>query len=338
MGTLRIHFTGTDLVRTRLADGADPLWEIVASLQMLRARYGGEPFTSWRRRVRDDLHRHNEAGPVRHLLFPLTPDAEYVPDFLTPPEGLLGLDAGVEAVLATPRQRLGRELRRIRLPRRTPPAIRRLAAGDRGTIAELGRALRAYFATALAPYWERLTAAVDVDRAERGLCQRTGGTEALLRGFSPMMRWRPPVLTVAYPVDAELDLRGRGLLLIPSYFCWHRPVTLADPSLPPTLVYPLHTRGDLLDGPPQMACAQALDRLLGATRARILLASSHGATTTELARRTGISSTTASQHTAVLRDAGLITSHRHGNSMVHMLSGLGADLLGRHHPAPGGTS
>ncbi|MGW0561714.1 hypothetical protein ACWDZ4_14150 [Streptomyces sp. NPDC003016] len=43
-----------------------------------------------------------------------------------------------------------------------------------------------------------------------------------------MVVWRPPVLEVDHPVGRDLQLEGRGLLLIPSYFCWRRPITLID--------------------------------------------------------------------------------------------------------------
>ncbi len=62
---------------------------------------------------------------------------------------------------------------------------------------------------------------------------------ALLEGLRPFAHWNPPYLDVDYPVDRELRLEGRGLMLVPSYFCWRRPMALADPGLDPVLVYPV---------------------------------------------------------------------------------------------------
>ncbi|WP_434099571.1 ArsR/SmtB family transcription factor [Streptomyces sviceus] len=62
--------------------------------------------------------------------------------------------------------------------------------------------------------------------------------------------------------------------------------------------------------PASGANSPPLNVLLGPTRAAILRASATGSTTTEAARRAGVTPTTASHHTAVLRDSGLITSHR----------------------------
>jgi DNA-binding transcriptional ArsR family regulator len=41
----------------------------------------------------------------------------------------------------------------------------------------------------------------------------------------------------------------------------------------------------------------------------------------------GISLAAASQHASVLRDAGLITTHRQGSAVLHVLTPLGAELL-----------
>ncbi|MEU2989547.1 ArsR/SmtB family transcription factor [Streptomyces griseoincarnatus] len=71
--------------------------------------------------------------------------------------------------------------------------------------------------------------------------------------------------------------------------------------------------------------------LLGPTRAMVLLgiAEEHGPTTTELARRTGVSQPTVSHHTTVLRDSGLISTHRCGTRAYHLLTPLGARLVGQ---------
>jgi DNA-binding transcriptional ArsR family regulator len=325
---LRIHFTGSDLVRTRLADTPDPLWETVLSLHMLRARYGAMVFDGWRRRVRDALHDFGQTAAVKQFLFPLTPDASYFPDFLTPPEGLLGLTDGIEAVCATPRHRIRHEIWRLRFPGDRPSWAMRLAA-ERDVMTDLGRALVGYHRTALGPYWDRMKVGVETDHTRRALLRRTAGIKIVLAGISPMARWRANVLETPYPVDRDLHLGGRGLVLIPSYFCWHHPVALADPDLPPTIVYPLRPTVDFLDYSPIGAVDPKLTKLIGPTRSRVLSASAQGATTSELARRAGVSVATASQHATVLREGGLISSNRQANAVIHTLTPLGTALLGR---------
>jgi DNA-binding transcriptional ArsR family regulator len=65
----------------------------------------------------------------------------------------------------------------------------------------------------------------------------------------------------------------------------------------------------------------------------VLRALHESCTTSELGRRLGISPAAASQHTAILREAGLITSLRNVNMVVHSLTSLGAALIRGEDPA-----
>lgn len=138
-----------------------------------------------------------------------------------------------------------------------------------------------------------------------------------------MIRWRAPVLEADYPVDRELRLDGRGLLLQPSFFCRGTPVVYRDPVLPPVLVYPVTHPG----APAVAEPGPWLGRLVGHTRSTVLRSIGNGCTTSELARRTGVSLASASQHASVLREAGLVRTLRHGSSVLHTLTPLGAALL-----------
>ncbi|WP_328285716.1 ArsR/SmtB family transcription factor [Streptomyces sp. GQFP] len=70
-----------------------------------------------------------------------------------------------------------------------------------------------------------------------------------------------------------------------------------------------------------------LAALLGTPRVVILQATAVGATTGELARASGVSAASATRHTTVLRDTGLLVSHRHGPAVLHTLTPTGAALL-----------
>ncbi|MFJ8608056.1 helix-turn-helix domain-containing protein [Streptomyces sp. NPDC093675] len=75
-------------------------------------------------------------------------------------------------------------------------------------------------------------------------------------------------------------------------------------------------------------------KLLGRTRARVLeaIAERPGCTTTELAAAARIAVASASEHTAVLRQAGLVRTVRHRNTALHTSAPLGLALLnGRSH-------
>ncbi|MEV0398718.1 helix-turn-helix domain-containing protein [Actinoallomurus sp. NPDC050550] len=332
-GILRIHFTTEDLARTHLVDVPDAMWETVLSLHILRGRAGRAVFGEWRRRVRGDLYRRGAVGAVRERLFSVVPETGYFPDFLTPPEGLLGLEAGLEAVCGAPSRRIAAELERLGNENDASSWVSALAGRGTRTLSEFAETLRIYHEAALRPYWADIRSRVHTDRALRARQLREGGIGAVLGGFAPHMRWRAPVLEADYPVDKELYLDGRGVLLVPSYFCWRYPVSFADPELPPTLVYPVeHDLQWLASGPSSGRADAALGRLLGPTRAAVLQATIVGLTTGELAEHVGISAAGASQHATTLREAGLITSRRQANRTIHVLTALGSALLAQREP------
>jgi DNA-binding transcriptional ArsR family regulator len=314
---LRIHLTAEDLARIRLAERPDPMWETVLSFIRLRDRRAPHVHGPWR----DEVRRRLTVLPatLRYLI----PGAGYFPDFLNPPEAQDGWEPGLEALRATPARRLGADLALLDVPGPPPAWVRSLAQGDRAVVEQLATDLDRYRRTALRDdaLWSRVRAEVDADRAVRTRHLLAGGAEGLLNGLRPVLRWEPPVLEVAYPVDRELRPGGRGLLLIPSYFCWRLPVTYVAAELPPVLVYPVeHTPVAAVDD-------GALARLLGGTRARVLRCIEHGTTTGELARRAGVSPASASQHARVLRDAGLVMSVRRGTEVLHTLTPRGSALL-----------
>jgi DNA-binding MarR family transcriptional regulator len=52
-----------------------------------------------------------------------------------------------------------------------------------------------------------------------------------------------------------------------------------------------------------------------------------GCTTSELAALLGVTPSAVSKHTAILREAGLISTHRDRNTVLHSLTPLGSALL-----------
>ncbi|MFE3775886.1 MULTISPECIES: helix-turn-helix transcriptional regulator [unclassified Streptomyces] len=261
------------------------------------------------------------------LLAPLVPTRGYFPDFLTPAEGLLGMGEALAALRETPAGRLHAELSRLTpaAGRPLPAWIRAMADGETRSLGRLAGILQRYHDAAVAPYWHRVRCRIEADRAARGRALLDGGADRLLSSLPPMMRWRPPVLEADYPVDRDLHLGGRGLLLLPSYFCRRTPVTFHNPDLTPVLVYPVEHPVPRLA--PPVPADRSLGRLVGQTRSAILHGIGMGCTTSELARRVDVSLASASQHATVLRDAGLLSTLRQGNAVLHTLTPLGAALL-----------
>jgi DNA-binding transcriptional ArsR family regulator len=317
---LRIHVTLDDLARTRVAPGPNVLWEIVLSLRCLQRRVGWPGQPAWRQAAARSANRW--AG----MLLPLVPPTGAVAGFLVPPEGGSGLADGISAVLHARPERIRADLATLATEHPLPAWTRRLADGDSATLKQLGQALRGYFDGVLAPLWPQLVAQVDADRARRSRALLDGGFEGLLASFHPLLRWRPPVIEVDIPATSELRPGGRGLLLVPSSFGGTVPLSPAGGGAP-ALIYPIRPDPGLnLPDAPGTSRVAALAALLGHTRAAVLLALDTSCTTTELGRRVGVSTPSASQHASVLRAAGLICTQRRGGSVQHSLTPLGVSL------------
>jgi DNA-binding transcriptional ArsR family regulator len=225
---------------------------------------------------------------------------------------------------------------RLRVTRRLDPRVALLvhALGPDRRAAPVGarlgghltEVLNGYERLAIAPYWNRIRTLVDADRVRRGRALLDGGVDQLLATLHPQVRWDPPVLTVG-SAESRADrirLDGLGLVLQPSVFVWRSPVLFRPGSGPPTLLYPVGCELTEAAGSDPLDLAA----LLGRTRAAMLhMLTGTGATTTELANGTGLSLAAASQHTGVLREAGLITTQRVGRGRLHALTPLGSALL-----------
>jgi DNA-binding transcriptional ArsR family regulator len=322
---LRIHFTAEDLGRVRLAPTMDAMWEMTLSLHLLPTRGSTLIFDRWRTQVRDAVSRSGAGAPLS-LLLAIDPPASYFPDFLTPSRHRGDLASGIEAVRLTPNNQFGAQLGLLARTSNLPASAQALARGDDDAIGYLCDALRAYHSIALAPFqqWIDHRIAQVLDRHRQHMT--SGGSEMLLRSLAPLCRWRSPVLEVPFPHDFDLHLDGRGLLLVPSFFCVGMPVKYYSEDLPPTLVYPI-THDPRWGTPAPLADHVSL--LIGGTRARILdhVVGSGASASQELAERLHLSAATVSYHTKVLRDAGLITSRRDGPAVVHRITALGTALL-----------
>jgi DNA-binding transcriptional ArsR family regulator len=321
---LRIHFAATDLARTTVASSADVLWEILLSLHTLQERVDESPFDGWRRAVGARI-----PGSLRPL-FELAPPHGYSVDFITPTQGVDDLSAAIEVVLATPPDRVTRDLAELSAAR--SPFYEAYAKGETAAVLrQVTSALTEFFGIAIAPYWTRICHDIDADRARQINTLGNHGVERLLESLHPRARWRHPVLEIDDYADQDLCLGGRGLVLVPSYFCRRHPMTLKDPGRDPTLIVPVGRRSGL-EAESGEKNGRPLVGLLGRTRAAVLRATVDGCSTTGVAHSADISPAAVSHHTKVLREAGLITTERDGYGVCHRITELGVHLLS---PIPG---
>jgi DNA-binding transcriptional ArsR family regulator len=327
---VRIELTVPDLIRVGLAAAADPMGELTASLQVLQRRDGGRnaasaAFNRWRHRVWQGLP--DSASVLMWLCRPAAP----VPSFLLPAAGRYDLESGLAAVLDTEPLRLKTALRTAPADRDLPAWAAALADGDTAGLPRLAQALQEYHDLALTSCWDVVCAQVDADLGMRTQVLLHGGVDALLTGLRPKVRWAAPVLETDDRIAGTLPSEGTGLLLVPTYFSVGPVLVPAYPGGTPRLHYPCvrqvtHPVG--LTGPrARKAPGNALADLLGPTRAAALTILAVGCSTSELAARLGVTPSAVSKHTAVLRRAGLIITHRERNTVLHSLTPLGSALL-----------
>ncbi|MFG3552158.1 ArsR/SmtB family transcription factor [Streptomyces sp. NPDC047725] len=215
-------------------------------------------------------------------------------------------------------------------------------AYDRADRQDLAGFLKSFHHRAVAPHWPLIRSRLHAEQAAHAHILAESGAEAMLARLPPGFRWRRPVLEIGRgPVTGDVELDGRGLVLVPSAFCRTRPITYSsatDDQAPVLLFIPLiRTVCDAaaMLGTPTSGHLKALEDLLGRTRARALDAVGQGpCTTSRLAQRLDISLASASEHATVLRHAALITTTRHGSAVHHTLTSLGAGLLNGTPQAP----
>ncbi|MET8539831.1 metalloregulator ArsR/SmtB family transcription factor [Kitasatospora sp. NPDC004799] len=324
---LNFHLSSGDIGRIRMAEGLDPLWEVTTSLYLYQNREATLAFDPWRRQVTERIRRGGLERTVAALahLFPVD---GYAPDFLVPRNGSASLEEGLDQVLSTPRRQIAAQLTRFAEYRpHLPGWTGKLAEGELGTLKALGTAIRQYYRMAIAPYRPHTEQAADTDRRQRIRAMLSGGAEGLLSSFGQdVLRWRDGTLSASCPVDREVHTGGRPLTLVPSFFSAH-PAAVVDDDLPLTLTYPVARPLTWLSPPPAGDSCAGLAQLIGPTRARILRLLDDGLSTSRLAAALDLSPATTSWHTAILREAGLISTCREGRAVSHRRSRLGTALL-----------
>jgi DNA-binding transcriptional ArsR family regulator len=153
------------------------------------------------------------------------------------------------------------------------------------------------------------------------------GLQGLFADLHRRATWRDDELHLSGFRRGTVDLRGRGLVLVPTAFGWPNlgiGPTDDTSAVPPVLVYPMLGTARLWEPATQPV---AIARLLGAGRACVLAETLVPSTTTSLARRVGLASATVSQHLGVLRDAGLVTAERRGREVFYRQTVLASALL-----------
>ena len=324
---MRLGVGPDDLARSRFA--VSPLWELVHAMRALAAPRRASPAQPWVLRARERFAALRLEADVEVVLA-LQP-AGYGADFVVPPPAGVGttVDELLDVVRTTPLDQARHEVGlAVGQPGRPPlpPRVRAVLARD-DLPAYVADVLAQAWRTLLAPDWPQLRAILERDVVHRADRLAREGWAAALADVHPHVRYSDGFVELANRTDAlEVDLAGRGLMLMPSVFVWPGVAYGVDLPWPPVLIYP--ARGvAALWSPEPSGSPEGLARLVGPTRAAVLAALDEPASTTQLVAALHLSVGGVGDHLAALLAAGVITRARAGRSVLYSRTPVGDALV-----------
>ncbi|MFF5759345.1 ArsR/SmtB family transcription factor [Streptomyces longwoodensis] len=307
--------------------------EVFASLKLLHSGVGAHPGeVGWLRTHRPDYRALLAADPVARELVRVGLGREWIADFLTPtPRDGEGWEEALERVREVSGEAARAHLRTAAGGGELPGVLERDDLGERAA-----RLLEWVWEETVRPYWGRRRRVLEADVAARTAQVSRGGWAAVLDSLRPGTRWlgesRFQVNLHEYP---PRDVSGAELVFVPvtsraGWVSWEE----REPERPGggergrfAVVYPCV---GVLAGVEQGAGAvgAALEALMGAGRARVLVLLGVPLTTTQLVAVTGMALGSVGRHLRVLLDAGLVERRRVGRAVRYSRTGVGDAVVG----------
>ncbi len=331
----RLHLSSLDLTRTRFA--FSPLFETAMGFGVMHDPSRHAIHLPWICEARDAT-AHLEFNFLKALVR-IARVGGYVPDFLTPPPvtALPEFSDEIRALLSTNHEIVRREVKRTWEDRTELPVNAQVFIDDpQAALEQLASELQEFWRLTLEPHWSKMRALLESDVLARARNLALGGAEALFLDLNPLARYQDGVLELDKSMCSDentmsdIELGGRGLLLMPSAFVFPKYMTILEPPWQPVLAYTPRGVANLWMNQPPPA-NQALEMLLGAGRSEVLLSLETPSSTLEVATRLGLSSSGVSEHLGVLRQTGLVEANRRGRSVYYSLSRTGCALLDLFH-------
>jgi DNA-binding transcriptional ArsR family regulator len=320
---VRFRFGTDDLLRTRFAIA--PLMDLVGATYVLRwpERYPEHrPWFDWARARTSALEL-----PLLEVAAPA--GVEFYPVFVGPPPRAprTTVEAELARVAATSPADVAGEIARA-YPDGVPLAGRMLVEEPARGLDRLVGEMRTFWDALLEPWWNRMAAALESEIAWRARRLAAEGPGAAFADLHDTVRWKDDALCVdpTGKAAADVDLAGRGLLLVPAAFTWPLVWPRTDAPWDPALIYTPPGIGEIWA--PDDAASAALGELLGHNRARVLLAVQRPMATLDLAHHLSLTPSGVSQHLRVLQGAGLVTSRREGRRVIYERTTKGDNLAG----------
>lgn len=317
--SVRYRFDRDDLLRTRFA--ISPLIELVGAAYVVRQP---RRFPEHRRWAEAALPRL--AGVDLGLVFAAAPlGRRSWPNFNAPPpiSPHPRIEDELARVAATDPEVVRADIHRA-YPEGVPAPAEVFVRDPEAALTQLVRQSRAFWDAAIEPWWPRMAAFLEGEIATRARRLVASGGQSAFTDLDRDISWDGRTLTIS-PVaiePREVDLDGRGLLLIPSVLAfgvWPR----TDPPWTPALTYQPPGVGDLWS---RERDDSRLDELIGRRRAAILRSLDRPAATLDIARRTGWSPGGVNTHLGVLRDTGLVVRRREGRAVMYSRTATGDAL------------
>ncbi|MEU8974580.1 helix-turn-helix domain-containing protein [Streptomyces monashensis] len=318
-------FSANDLAQVRFA--ISPMWEVAPSFRLLTSTTAHPVHRSWVEQVRP---RVVAVGLDRGWLAELIGPSGYVPDFLTPaPAGPAPTPAAEwDAILSAPPDQVRQDLDHLaRHQGHLGPRLSSLRTDPPSRLAKVTQEIERYWELALAPYWARIRTVLEADIFHRSRTVAEHGAGRLFNDLHTSLTWDDNSLILARRKHTmPRHSTGAGLLLIPSAFTGPGLRTRVRPPDPPQLAYPARGIGTLWETRAATDTC-TLAPVLGRSRTLLLTELETPASTTELAHRTGLSPAGVSQYLTALRNAGLVSAHRAGRSVLYARTTAAQALL-----------
>jgi DNA-binding transcriptional ArsR family regulator len=309
---------------TRVRFAISPMFEVTRSVKALKDPAGAALHLPWLERSLPLIADLDLAS-----LLALQDSPVYNPDFVNPPPSspLVEFEDELATMVSTPPEQIAAEVRYAYRGAQLPTVLEPFLTDPKKSVEELAELMREYWRRCHAEHWPRVRSLLEHDVLYRSRQIADGGTARLFCDLDPQVSWSDGVLRIECgECEQDLDLDERGLLLMPSVFVWPKVTTLTLEPWQPTVAYPARGLG-MLWSPEECTAPEALERLLGRTRATLLDALDSPRTTTELAGELGLTPGGVSQHLTVLRDAGLVSGRRVARSVLYLRSAEGDALL-----------
>ncbi len=313
---LRILFTRDDLASTRFLPEPAPMLELKFVALGLRRGIRASWGERWRSRALAAIPRSARAAVRQiggHFSWSLSPTFAVSAD----------LDEAIETFLGLGTERLRAEMALYSSAPNSGVPLWNAFEGDRDAGRVLAHVTKTAFTATVEPYWADIRANHHSELSQHGRLLACRGVGAALTTVIPGASWSGDCLRIDSPQDRTVRLGGRGLQITPTAFWTGPPLVGELPDQPVLLSYPAPPELSLRVG----AESDSLAAVLGATRAAVLRLLSIEHTTGDVARQLGISAASASEHSAALRAARLISSRRDGKAVIHHATVLGRDLI-----------